>query len=128
MDKMNRKRMKQLRMPFGTACARLRKAVMFQLVQDTKRDVCFRCGKRIKSVDDFTLDHKRPWLGSKNPIASFFSIRNIAFSHHFCNTRLARKPTKKYFTAEAKKMPLVVSKMHDTCGSTMLLQNGAGSG
>lgn len=103
MDKANRKRKKQLRMPFGTACARLRKTVMFRLTQEAHRDICFRCGKRIRTVDEFSVDHRHPWLDSKDPVSTFFSLDNIVFSHPFCNSSVARKPLQKYFTEEARK-------------------------
>jgi hypothetical protein len=102
MDRSNRKRKKQLGVSFGTACARLRKAVMFQLAQETHRDVCFRCGKLISTIEDFSLDHKHPWLDAENPGKMFFDLENIAFSHYRCNVGAARKPTKKYFTKESK--------------------------
>ena len=102
VDKSNRKRKKQLRMAFGTACSRLRKAIMFNLVQQLRLDICHRCSKKIKRVDDFSVDHKIPWLDSKNPTDLFFDVKNIAFSHGRCNISVARKTRKKYFTKEDK--------------------------
>ena len=59
---ISEKRKQQLGIPFGTACGRLRKALMFQLVQRSNRDTCFVCGKKITKADDLTIEHKIPWL------------------------------------------------------------------
>ena len=37
-------------------------------------------------VDEFSVEHKIPWLDSDDPIGLFFSLDNIAFSHHSCNS------------------------------------------
>ena len=37
----------QLNMPFGTASARLRKMLLFSLVQQLGKDACFQCGEKI---------------------------------------------------------------------------------
>jgi len=102
MTKSNAKKSKQLGMPFGTACARLRKALMFSLVQQLGLDNCHRCGLRIGTVDTFSTDHKVPWLDSSNPRSYFFDVTNITFSHLSCNTSVARKPMKKYFTVASR--------------------------
>ncbi|KKL25625.1 hypothetical protein LCGC14_2403420 [marine sediment metagenome] len=70
-------------MPFGTACGKLRKFVMFQLVQQTGRDRCFVCEKKITSADEFTIEHKIPWLDDNPDL--FWDLNNIAFSHGKCN-------------------------------------------
>ncbi len=74
---------KLLGMPFGTACYKLRKLLLFHLVQKLGEDVCFRCGEAIVNVEDFTIDHKEAW---RNKGAEFFwDLSNIAFSHSHCN-------------------------------------------
>ncbi len=70
-------------MPFGTACNKLRKSVMFQLVQQTNRDVCFVCEEKIASPDEFTIEHKVSWLDNNTDL--FWDLDNIAFSHPKCN-------------------------------------------
>jgi hypothetical protein len=47
-----------LGMPFGTACNRLRRMVMFELLQRHKENVCFKCGNLILKADDLSLEHK----------------------------------------------------------------------
>jgi hypothetical protein len=73
----------ELGMPFGTACARLRKAVLFALVQRLGLDECYRCGGPITSPEELSLDHKIDWLGV-DP-ALFWDVENVAFSHRICN-------------------------------------------
>ena len=81
---VNQRRAAQLGMPYGTACGRLRKNVLFRLLQKHNEDICVRCSKRIESVDDLSLEHVKPW---ENRDASlFWDLDNIAFSHIHCNT------------------------------------------
>lgn len=68
---------------FSTANGRLRRNILFLLVQQTYRDVCFRCGEKIRTVDDFSIDHKEPWLHVSKEL--FWDLTNIAFSHRKCN-------------------------------------------
>jgi hypothetical protein len=82
---------KQLGMSFSKASHILRKSVMFHLAQRCGLDFCFRCGKRIEHVDDFTLEHKQPWLYAYCPLELFFDIDNIAFSHRRCNSLHRRR-------------------------------------
>lgn len=100
MDKSNTKKYRQLGQPHGTAAARLRKLLLFQLIIDTKQDVCFRCQKPIVDIDDLSIEHKEPWLDSDNPRKMFFDLKNIAFSHLSCNVGAKRQTNKKYFTDE----------------------------
>ena len=70
-------------MPFGTACYKLRKLLLFHLAQKLGEDVCFRCGEVIVNVEEFTIDHKEAW---RSKGAEFFwDLNNIAFSHSHCN-------------------------------------------
>lgn len=74
---------RQLGMPFGTACNRLRKAVMHELVRRLGLDRCLKCGESIETPEDLSLDHRRPWLGVSPDL--FWDVNNIAFSHIRCN-------------------------------------------
>lgn len=91
MDNNNKKKNDLLGMPHGTATGRLRKAILFQLVQETNKDICFRCGNKIESIDDLSIEHKTSWQSSKNPVESFFDLKNITFSHLDCNISSANK-------------------------------------
>jgi hypothetical protein len=77
--------------------------VLFSLVQQTARDVCFRSQTEIETVEELSIEHKIPWLDSNNPISTFFDLNNIAFSHLRCNIADRRKPNKKYFTDDELK-------------------------
>src|ERR1017187_7229309 len=74
----NAKKSKTLGMPYGTACGRLRKIILFDCIKRLKLNVCFRCGKPIRNVADFSIDHKKPWEGRHARL--FWSLKNIAFS------------------------------------------------
>ena len=91
MNNGNKKKYEQLGVPFGTASAKLRKALIFKMVQRLNEDVCYRCGEKIDSIDNFSIDHKTDWLDSKNPVELFFDLDNIAFSHLTCNKPRSRK-------------------------------------
>ena len=85
MDKGNQKKYDQLGMPHGTAMNRLRKSIMFQMAQELGKDICFRCGEKIDSIESLSIEHKEAWQLSENPYKSFFDLGNIAFSHLHCN-------------------------------------------
>jgi hypothetical protein len=78
--------------PYGTACSRLRKELLFLLACETRKSACFRCGLPIASIGEFSIDHKQEWL-YVNP-ELFWDLDNVAFSHLSCNIRSQRKPTR----------------------------------
>jgi hypothetical protein len=86
----NKKKAAQLGMSPGNAAHKLRKMLLFRMIQMTGTDSCFQCGEKIENVDDFSIDHKVPWLDSDNPVGLFFDLNNIAFSHINCNRGAAR--------------------------------------
>lgn len=90
VDKYNQKKKQQLGMAFGTATGRLRKMILFQLVCETKKGTCFRCDKKIKNIDNLSIEHKIPWLDSESPVKLSFDLDNIAFSHLKCNIGSSR--------------------------------------
>jgi len=96
--KSNREKSRQLGMPFATATHRLRKNVLFHLIQKCGMDKCFQCGKAIESVDNLSMEHKEPWMHTDNPVDLYFDIENIAFSHHTCNSGARREPPKQTTT------------------------------
>lgn len=87
----NDKRNKQLGMPLGTALHRLRKNIIFEFARKCEMNICFQCKLEIKSVEEFSIEHKVPYLDSSNPVKLFFDIDNIAFSHLSCNCLAGRR-------------------------------------
>lgn len=90
--KMNKDKLKKSR---SSVKHQLQKIILFKLVQETKKDICYQCGKKIEDIDSFSIEHKVPWLDSDNPKKLFFDLDNIAFSHIDCNISAARKTNKK---------------------------------
>jgi hypothetical protein len=43
-----------------------------------------------------SIEHKEAWMGAADPLASFFDLENIAFSHLSCNCSAASKPNQLY--------------------------------
>ncbi len=81
-------------MPFGTAQNKLKKALLFSLVQELKRDVCFRCKKKIETIDDFSIEHKLGWQLANNPIEAFFKLSDVGYSHLPCNVKAGARENK----------------------------------
>src|SRR5690242_5257396 len=95
------KRHQQLGMNFSTATQRLRKSLLFHLAVKTGH-VCHRCSAPL-CLEDFSIEHVKPWLDSDDPVRLFFDLENIQFSHLKCNTAMARRPLKKYTTYREKR-------------------------
>lgn len=93
----------KLGMPFGTASARLRKTLLFQMAKELKRTACYRCGKEIENESEFSIEHKEAWFNAADPVERFFAVDNIAFSHTVCNVRAADRPNKKYADGPTQK-------------------------
>lgn len=88
---MKTKKDKLLGMSHSTAANQLRKAIMFQLVQQSGRDTCHQCGQTIETVDDLSIEHIDPWQSAEEPLETFFDLNNIAFSHLRCNISAAKR-------------------------------------
>jgi hypothetical protein len=73
-------------MPHGTANAKLKKIILFDLVKKCNLDVCYRCGEKIENIEDLSIEHKIAWQQSENPKEAFFDLDNISFSHLNCNS------------------------------------------
>lgn len=71
---------------YSSANHRLRKLILFDLLQRFGLDQCFRCGQQIEDVDDLSVDHMVPWRSADQPTRAFFDLDNVAFSHLGCNT------------------------------------------
>ena len=85
LKRNNQKKYDQLGMPIGTAANRLRKLIMFSMARELNRIACYYCNEEIENVEDFSIEHKIPWLDSKEPVKLYFDLTNIAFSHLSCN-------------------------------------------
>jgi hypothetical protein len=79
----NEKKSATLGMPHGTANGRLRKNILFHLLQKHNENVCIRCNKEISCVDELSIEHIKPWEGISADL--FWDLQNIAFSHIACN-------------------------------------------
>lgn len=91
------KKQNQLGMNPSTASNRLVKDILFKLAVDAGHK-CFQCGNDLNR-ETFTIEHKTPWLDSEDPLALYFDLENIAFSHHGCNVGARRKEPSKHGTA-----------------------------
>lgn len=87
---------------FSTAAHKLRKAIMFSLIQELNRDICHRCTLKIDSINELSIEHIESWQSAKNPSGSFYDLKNIAFSHLSCNSSAAHRK-KKYATDQERR-------------------------
>lgn len=99
---MKDKKTLQLGMNPSTASGRLVKDLLWHFVQKAGQDCCFHCGGKM-TRENFSVEHKTPWLDSEDPISMFFDIENISFSHSSCNFSAARKTTKLNLSPEERK-------------------------
>lgn len=77
----------------GTAAHQLRMDLLFSYIVSAGH-VCFHCGGTL-TRDNWSIEHKTPWLYSEDPRGHFFDPTNIAYSHPRCNYGAARRFTKK---------------------------------
>ena len=87
-----RQRAELLGMPYGTAEKRLRKAIIYELAQQTGKCVCRWCSSSIESPDDFSVVHVQDWQDDPD---SFWDLTNIAFSHASCAAKRGDKRQEK---------------------------------
>lgn len=73
----------QLGMSYGAAGNKLRKLILFSLLEKLGENVCFKCKEVIHSVDELSIEHIQPWEGREAKL--FWDLTNIAFSHLACN-------------------------------------------
>ncbi len=102
-ENSNMNKSEKLGMPHGTANGRLKKAIMFMLVQRLGMDTCYRCGKKIETVKELSIEHIVSWEMAKDPVATFFDLDNIAFSHLSCNSTHNTVRMLEGMTAEGKR-------------------------
>jgi hypothetical protein len=77
-----------LGMPWTTAATRLQRMLLYALADECGKLDCYRCGERIDSVQEFSIEHIVSWLDSPN---LYWDLTNIAFSHMVCNRKAGRK-------------------------------------
>ncbi len=82
----------------GNAGARqkLDRMLLFDYVGRCNMLYCYQCGEPIEVIEEFSVEHKEPWRIADDPVASFFDLDNVAFSHRRCNTGAANR--RKYAT------------------------------
>lgn len=97
-----KKKEKQLKMSFGKANQILRKNILFHLLIVAKENICYQCKKEITHISHLSIEHKKNWLDSKNPVELFFDLNNIAFSHLKCNASAGGKISSKKFPRDMK--------------------------
>jgi hypothetical protein len=62
----------------------LYRAVIFHLAKECGKDMCLRCGKKIPTIRELSIDHAVAWNGN---LERYWDMENIGFSHLSCNSR-----------------------------------------
>lgn len=101
--KGNENKYRLLGMPYGTACARLRKALLYECASRLGLCVCFQCGEPIEDVESFSIDHKEAWMSANDPVDAFFNLDNIAFSHLSCNIKAASRQAEEWIATNKRR-------------------------
>ena len=96
MDSSSKRKSEQLNMSFNKADSRLKKMILFRLVKKCNLDICYRCKDKIIKIENLSVEHKIPWMYSKNPQELFFDLENIAFSHLKCNKKRYERMSKEF--------------------------------
>jgi hypothetical protein len=96
METSNQVKARLLGEPFGTATSRLRKMLLFDYVKRCNNDICYRCGTKIETLEEFSIEHTRPWQRADDPKEMFFDLTYIAFSHLSCNSSAPRPKSRNY--------------------------------
>lgn len=75
----------------STAQSALRKQIIYHLAEKLGMLNCYRCSEHIE-LNRFSIEHKDSWMGASDPLATFFDMENIAFSHLSpCNVGAANR-------------------------------------
>lgn len=81
------KKQNQLGMSTGKARSILVKKLMFNMLCRLDLNQCFVCKKEML-LENFSIEHKMPWLDSEMPGELYFDLDNITFSHLSCNSSI----------------------------------------
>ena len=76
---------------------------MFMLVKKAGMDTCFRCRTRIELESELSIEHEEGWQTSPDPVAAFFDLEKISFSHLACNLRAMVPSNKIYPNKKARR-------------------------
>jgi hypothetical protein len=88
---MSQKKSDLLGENFSTASGKLRKMIMFDLIQRLELNTCYRCTLPIETVETLSIEHTEAWQSAENPKEVFYDLSKIAFSHLVCNVSAANR-------------------------------------
>ncbi len=74
---------RDLGMSASAATHHLKKAIILDFLRQIGKDACLKCGQKLESFYDLSIDHKKPWRYGQPEL--FWDISNIGFSHRACN-------------------------------------------
>jgi hypothetical protein len=88
--RFQRKIEQQLGMKYAQAQRKLDKELLYEFAKRLGLLTCPHCHQEIQR-QDFSIDHKTPWLDTDNPQELFYDLSNITFVHRACNSARARR-------------------------------------
>lgn len=73
----------------STARYRLVKILLWEYICAQGHANCCICGEEM-SLKNFTIEHRKPWASSEDPLRAYFDLANIGFACLSCNSRRGR--------------------------------------
>lgn len=73
--------------PYHKAYDKMRNIIFFETFKKSGKNICCRCGNKIETCKEFTLDHVIPWRNKPKEEALKLLVDkdNIKFAHKQCN-------------------------------------------
>jgi hypothetical protein len=87
---------------FSNANYRLSRDLLFHFAVVKSGHHCHRCGEPL-TRETFSIEHIEDWMNHEDPVAMFFDLDNIAYSHIACNTQAAAYKNRKGPVVEGKR-------------------------
>jgi HNH endonuclease len=70
---------------------KLTRLILYDRLIKLGEDNCYRCGLKISSYKEFSIEHKISWINNDPNL--FWDLNNIAFSHLLCNQKAPKGST-----------------------------------
>lgn len=77
----------QLGTEVSNGLRKLARKMLHSFAQKLGKDLCMRCGKRIETYSEMSLDHCENWINQPNARELFWDLDNVELSHTICNVK-----------------------------------------
>jgi 5-methylcytosine-specific restriction endonuclease McrA len=94
MSEISKRYSAMLGMDVSNALRKLARKMLFVFAEELGRTTCCRCGKRIETFQEMSLDHLENWIGHADAPKVFWDLANVRLAHVRCNVAEAGKRKK----------------------------------